>query len=242
MKKDFIKDFDDAWDRIQSNVPFAHTRYADGEICLMKGLPISHGSQATDVDKWTAPNKLTRLGKDLLGSLDCVDENYYYAISCDTSSKEDKNWLLNNIKQDRKYITFANLWINGNYNRFIDRVSGLKKGVTMLANQRGENSKYPFKVNDYMSFGDDCVNVWEDNWEEMLKILSSSFDRVSGETFFISVGPLSEVIIYYLWLTNPRNQYIDIGSCLDEFVHGRKTRPYMIEGSYYNKQICEMEL
>jgi hypothetical protein len=242
MKKDFIKEFDDAWARIESNVPFAHARYADGEICLMKGLPIGGGSQATDVDRWSAPPRFTAMGKDLRESLNCVDPNYYYAISCDSSNTEDKNWLLNNIKQDRNYITFANLWINGNYNRFIDRLGTLKKDIIVIANENGENKKYPFNVIEYMSFGNDCVNVWENNKSQIIKILMESFSNVHERTFFISVGPLSELIIYLLWKINPTNQYIDVGSALDEFVHGRKTRPYMIEGTLYNKQICEMEL
>lgn len=242
MKKDFIKDFEGAWNRIESNIPFTHARYADGEICLMKGLSIGGGSQATDVDRWSSPNGITKLGKDLYESLSCVDPNYYYAISCDSSSTTDKKWLLDNIKQDREYITFANLWINGNYGRFIDRLSTLKKDIIIIANENGENKKYPFNVSEYMSFGNDCVNVWEENYAQIMQILGESFYNTCGKTFFISVGPLSEVIIYHLWKINPRNQYIDIGSALDEFVHGRKTRPYMIDGSFYNKQICEMEL
>jgi hypothetical protein len=242
MKKLFKEDFDNAWNRIESNLPFAHARYADGEICLMKGIPIGGGSQATDVDRWSAPTGITKLGKDLRESLSCVDPYYYYAISCDSSNTEDKQWLLNNIKQDREYVTFANLWINGNYNRFIDRLTTLKKDITIIANENGENKKYPFNVSDYMSFGNDCVNVWEENKGQIMQILGESFNNTSGQTFFISVGPLSEAIIYLLWKLNPRNQYIDVGSALDEFVHGRKTRPYMIEGSFYNKQICEMEI
>lgn len=242
MKKSFKQDFLDAWDRIESNKPFAHSRYADGEICLMRGSPIGPGSQATDVDRWTAPDKMTKLGEDLKIALNHTDEEYYYAISCDTSSTLDKQFLLDNIQQDRKFITFANLWINGNYDDFFEKINSLDKSVIIFGNKNGETAKYPFEVEQYLSFGDNCVDTWEQFHQDIKDLLTNSFSECEGKTFLISVGPMSEVLIDHLWKINPKNQYIDMGSALDEFVHGRKTRHYMISESFYNKQICEMEV
>ena len=49
---------------------------------------------------------------------------------------------------------------------------------------------------------------------------------------------MSEVIIDYLWSINPSNQYIDVGSAIDEYIHGRKTRPYMYEQSEFYSREC----
>ena len=57
--------------------------------------------------------------------------------------------------------------------------------------------------------------------------------------FFISAGPLSEVLIDELYSENPNNRYIDVGSAIDEYVHGKVTRPYMLSGTMYNKEIVE---
>jgi hypothetical protein len=35
---------------------------------------------------------------------------------------------------------------------------------------------------------------------------------------------------------NPNNKYIDVGSSLDEFIHGKLTRPYMNPYSQYANQ------
>lgn len=242
MRKSFKDDFNDAWKRIESGIPFAHARYADGEIALSVGRGIGRGSQATEVDNWQAPNKMTKLGLEIFESMGHTDPDYYYAISCDTSSTADKNYLLSHIKQDRKYITFANLWINGNYNSFLDKIKSHKRPTIIIGNQNGENAKFPFEIENYLSFGNNCVETWETYSEDIKSTLNEGFGKLSGKTVFISVGPMSEAIIHHLWNLNPTNQYVDIGSALDEYVHGRKTRPYMITGTIYNTQICEMDV
>jgi hypothetical protein len=40
-----------------------------------------------------------------------------------------------------------------------------------------------------------------------------------------------------LYTNNPNNRYIDVGSAIDEIVHGKKTRPYMSENTIYSKEI-----
>lgn len=242
MKKSFREDFYNAWSRIESGIPFVHARYADGEIALSMGREIGRGSQATEVDKWKAPAKMTKLGREILESLCHTEPNYYYAISCDTSSVSDKNYLLSHIKQSREYITFANLWINANYNLFLEKIKTHKRPTIIIGNVSGENAKFPFDIENYLSFGNNCVETWEQYSNEIKDVLNIGIGNISGKTVFISVGPMSEAIIHHLWTVNPTNQYIDIGSALDEYIHGRKTRPYMIDGSYYNTQICEMEL
>jgi hypothetical protein len=57
--------------------------------------------------------------------------------------------------------------------------------------------------------------------------------QVENKTFFVSAGPVSEILIHKMYSSNPNNQYIDVGSSIDEFVHGRITRPYMNPTSQY---------
>ena len=42
-----------------------------------------------------------------------------------------------------------------------------------------------------------------------------------------------------MYKANPKNQYIDVGSSLDEFTHGRITRPYMDVNSPYSNEISK---
>jgi hypothetical protein len=234
--KDFKREFDRIWNLISSNENFVLARYADGEVGVMKG------HQVNGSDKWTSPSGKTKLGEDLIKTLYHTEPNYFYGISCECCDEESKKFLLGHIKQAKEYITYSNIFVNANYILFIENLKKLNKPITILGNIEGESKKYPFPVDSYVSFGDDCVEVWEEHRDEIRQLLSRNFKRVKNNTFFISVGPMSEVIIDYMFQIAPDNQYVDVGSGLAEFIHGRKTRPYMIEGSAYSKKCCQMEI
>ena len=234
----FNSDFIKIWDLIESDIPFAYSRYADGEIALIQGKAIQKGTQATDIDNWSCPNQITKLGIDLKNSLRHEEDNYFYAICCDCCDSTGKKFLLENIKQKREYITYSNLWINSNYKKFIEKIKQIKKPINLLCNQNAKNKNFPFLTKTTLLVPNDCVSVWENESDKIKEKLRTLFLNLKGETFFISVGPMSEVIIDYLWSINSSNQYIDVGSALDEYVHGRKTRPYMHEQSEFYFREC----
>jgi hypothetical protein len=74
-------------------------------------------TQASKIDKWSAPLGLTKVGEELLKTLNHTEDNYYYAISSVTDKLSDYNFLKNNIKQTEDKLTFVNLWINSNYQK-----------------------------------------------------------------------------------------------------------------------------
>jgi hypothetical protein len=63
--------------------------------------------------------------------------------------------------------------------------------------------------------------------------LIETYGQLENQLFFISCGPVSEIIIHKLYQNNPNNTYVDMGSSLDELIHGYKTRPYMDPNSRY---------
>jgi hypothetical protein len=77
----FTNDFEYFWNLIENGENFTFSRYADGEVMLMRGQPVLEFTQAYTVDKWKSPAILTKVGKELLDSLNHTEENYYYAIS-----------------------------------------------------------------------------------------------------------------------------------------------------------------
>lgn len=232
---DFHTDFDKFTTLIQSNTPFAFSRYADGEVALMKGIPIGMNSQAYNQDKWTAPAGITKVGIGLLESLQHTEPNYYYAISSDTDSIDDKSFLLSYIKTSN--ITFANLWINANYQKMKSFYEHLNKSVYVICNHTAKKSSFPFCVDVLFPFPDDCINYWELYGNEYIESLTNYSNQLNNKTFFVSAGPVSEILIHKMFINNPNNQYIDVGSSLDEFIHGAITRPYMNIDSQYSTEI-----
>jgi Asp-tRNA(Asn)/Glu-tRNA(Gln) amidotransferase A subunit family amidase len=85
--------------------------------------------------------------------------------------------------------------------------------------------------------------LYDKEYCDKLVILTSEiiekYSSMTNQLFFISCGPISEIIIDVLYKANPNNTYIDVGSSIDEFVHGYKTRPYMYNTSPYSKLISK---
>lgn len=233
----FNVDFEKFWFMIEKGENFTFTRYADGEVMLMNGNAVGSVTQASIVDKWSAPLGLTKVGKELIESLNHIEENYYYAISSLTDNLGDYNFLKQNIKQNEDKLTFVNLWINSNYQKTIEKYSLLKRPVHLICNYKARRENFPFTVASITPFPNDCVKFWEENGDFFISELLEIYKDKTNELFFISCGPVSEIIIDKLYTANPNNTYIDVGSSIDEFVHGYKTRPYMDKNSIYSQMI-----
>jgi hypothetical protein len=235
----FHKDFDYFWSMIENNINFTFTRYADGEVMLMNGSPVSEGTQAFNIDKWSAPLGLTKVGKELIATLNHTEDDYYYAISSVTDNIYDYNFLKSNIKQKEENITFVNLWINDNYGKTIEKYKTLNRPVNLICNYKAKRENFPFEIYSITPFPNDCVNFWEISGEAFIESILLETKDKQNELFFISCGPISEIIIHKLYESNSNNTYVDVGSSIDEFVHGYKTRPYMDPTSIYGKMISK---
>jgi hypothetical protein len=235
----FTEDFNLFWSKIENEENFSFARYADGEVRLMKGLDINHETQAYKIDKWKAPNKKTKVGIDLYNTLNHTEHNYYYAISGINDNINDYSFLIQNIKQNKNNVTFVNLWINNNYTRMIEKLKNLKREVILICNESAKEQNFPFPIKEIFHFPNDCVDFWEKESELFMNNLFDEFSNLENQLFFISCGPVSEIIIHGLYTKNPNNTYIDVGSSIDEFVHGYKTRPYMYEYTQYHKHISQ---
>jgi hypothetical protein len=235
MQNKFQTDFEYYTNLIKSDTNFAYARYADGEVGLMKGNAIGTNSQAFAVDRWTTPIGLNKVGEGLLKSLEHTETDYHYAISAHSDSIDDYTFLSDRIQNSNK--TFANLWINSNYQKMYEFYKTLDKSVYVICNHRARKENFPFKVNEIFPFPDDCIRYWLDYSEDYITQLIEYVSQLENQTFFVSAGPVSEILIDEMYRANPNNQYVDVGSSIDEFTHGRKTRPYMDPSSQYSKEI-----
>jgi hypothetical protein len=72
---------------------------------------------------------------------------------------------------------------------------------------------------------------------DLSQIIKEVSSKYSNTLFIVCCGPLSAVLIKLMFENNENNTYIDFGSSMDEFIHGKKTRPYMFENTQYSKMI-----
>ena len=142
-----------------------------------------------------------------------------------------------NIKHNDSNITFVNLWINANYQKTKNKMKSLKRDVILICNENAKIENFPFKVKELIPFPNNCISFWEENSSVYMDTLLKKFKDIKNELFFISCGPVSEIIINKLYTNNPYNSYVDVGSSIDEYVHSKITRPYMLPTSIYSKSI-----
>lgn len=240
MNDKFFEDFEFFTKLILSDKNFAYARYADGEVAVIQGRAVDTNSQAFVVDRWKSDVGVSVVAHQLLESLSHTEENYYYAISAPSDSVSDYSFLKSHIKTGN--ITFANLWINANYQKMKKFYETFTKPAYILCNHRANKQAFPFKILDHFPFPDNCIDYWLHHGDDYILQLLDYTTNVQNQTFFISCGPISEILIHRMYTTNPNNQYIDVGSSIDEFVHGVKTRPYMHSNSQYSKEVSAFSI
>ncbi|WP_086282690.1 hypothetical protein [Campylobacter devanensis] len=151
-------------------------------------------------------------------------------------------WYLNKIKN--RNITFANLLVNGNYKKFNDKFSTLKRDAILIANHRAKDKKIGnSNILKHYEVSDDCISFWENDTSggyELIERIKKDFGNQNDILYVVSAGPMSEAIIAKLYKNNKNNCYIDFSSSIDSFIHQKLTRTYMNENSNYAKQNCYM--
>lgn len=234
MKK-LSDEFDFFWNKILKGENFAFMRNADGELAIMEGRHV-----AAQEGNWSSPNHITKLGIAIYESLSLVAGNVYYAVSCPCCDRRAYYWYMSRI-QNRRNITFANLWINSNYPRFQVEFPKLRRDAVLIANYRAEGKRIGnLNVLRHYKISDDCISFWEDDAEQMINQIVTDFGDKKNILYVVSAGPMSGPIISALYKKNPDNCYVDFGSSIDPYYRDGITRPYMKKGNVYAKRNCWM--
>lgn len=237
MEKIYLKnEFDKFWEKIENKENFSLLRYADGERAVMTGKSIK------TIDNWVSPEGVSKLGRSLLDGLELDGDNLYYGISCPDCDIESYYWIRSRIKS--KNITFSNLFVNVNYNRFLELFKKLKRDAIVISNNNAEGKKFGnlniLKYYCPWSFNEDCFAFWENEASKMLKQIKQEFGDKNDILYIISAGPMSEPIIAELYKNNPNNTYIDFGCAVSEFIHESQNRPFINKNHPSASQNCWM--
>lgn len=234
MNKIFLKDeFNKFWSKIENKENFTLFRGGDGERSIMLG------EHVVAQEGWKSPDYVSKLGISLLNSLTLDYKNIYYGISCPCCDSPAYYWYSTRIKN--KNTTFANLWVNANYQNFIAKFGTLKRDAILIANYRAKDKKIGnLNILKHYEIDDDCINFWENNAPAMIEQIKKDFGDKNDLLYVLSAGPMSSPIIVELYKNNPNNCYIDFGSAIDIYYRKNISRPYMIENNIYAKRNCWM--
>jgi len=226
LKQDFTDDFLYLVEKIFANKEnTVFTRLNEGEYWLLIGNNFVGAGGL-----WrTRPN--SRLQKDLLNSLDVVDDSFVYGIAS-LQHPVANQWYKENIKGQK---TLATLFVNANWKHFKEIITNIKEEVVLVANEKGKDNEYPFKVKNYFWVPFDCVKYYEENEKEINKLVNR-LTRYKNRLILFSAWPLANILIYKCWKKNPNNRYIDVGSTLDPRIHWEPSRQYFFTNSKTARQ------
>lgn len=236
MRKIFLnQEFDKFMIKIKNNENFALMRNADGELAIMEGRAIS-----AQEGNWSSPMHLTSLGESIYESLKINDSKVFYAISCPCCDRRAYYWYMSRIV-NKQNITFANIWINANYNNFKIKFPEIKRDAILIANYRAEGHKIGnLNILKHYKISDDCISFWEESAAGMIEQIKKEYGEADNLLYVVSAGPMSGPIIAELFKNNPNNCYVDFGSSIDIYYREGLTRPYMEKNNRYAQRNCWM--
>jgi 2-polyprenyl-3-methyl-5-hydroxy-6-metoxy-1,4-benzoquinol methylase len=210
--QNFITDFDqfDFWGQT-----FAFVRFGDGERAICAGEPVECR------DGWKHDGSATQFAEDLNASLRFNNPDYYIGISDGCCDRRSRDWFLSKITAPMEQVTFANIFVNWNYRRFRQ----LELSGTFVVSSAGGDLTVP----DDLVTGEYDIDAIVD---QLLHV-----DR----PILLAAGPASCIIAHKYWLRaepHRRQAIVDVGSAIDEWTKGRKTRQYQFPGSGTAERIC----
>lgn len=228
MTGNFEKDFYFLFDLFKKNIKFSFSKYADGEYAILANRRI------TNCDGWTfIPDADAIYRKELLDSFTYKDDGYYVGISCPCCvDMNDVLWMRKFVGADSNHLTWANIFVNGNYDKFLQNFVPEFKNhdIILIASENATINELPFKIEKHIPV---TSVAWKDNFNLVEELPKEDYKE---KVFLFCAGPLGNMLAAKMWKYNKNNTYLDIGSTLNPWLVGYN-RGYLM-GSPTRNKIC----
>jgi len=256
MQKNFREHFSMFTNKIRNKENFAFSRYSDGELWILQNKELKLSADVIQVGEAKSPGvyqspdfkhydpiEHAAYQQKLVEAYKHRQKGYYKGISCSCCvGKENFDWQINLHGGDDESLTWANLWVNGNYPAFIMNTLPIfyNRDCVFVGHESADTSKLPFIKKDfrvgYNAFINDYAKI-----EEIKKWIKEN--NIENHLFLFSASTFSNLAIYELFKEFPNNSYVDIGTCLTPMMNMPTERDYLkgfwsYRGSQSLKQIC----
>jgi len=144
------------------------------------------------------------------------------------------------------YMTWSNLFVNGNYEKYLERIVPLfkTKKVIIVVNKSADISQLGFDIVKDFRVGTNCFINDVSIIDDLKKYISEN--DIRDHLVLVSAASLSNLIIHQLFREFPNNTYLDMGSTLNPIMkmEGWKgSREYLKEywmkqGRFYLEKNC----
>jgi len=225
--KFFREEIEKMYNRLNSRVPFAFSKYADGEWSAMNSVSLFNGEFKSD--------HTTQRSRDMLrASFVYRDPGYYVGISCPCCQGDSFEQMKQMSGQNDENLTFANIFVNSNYSfykeNFVPEYRNWK--VNLIANEVAKIDNLPFAVERFFPIK---VNAWVENLAVIDELKSL---ETQGELYLFCAGPFGNILSHQLWSHNKKNTYLDIGSTLNPWLQAEGFKRGYLYGSQDVAKVC----
>ena len=236
--KEFGLDFKKFLNKIKNKENFAITRFGDGELSIIEGNSLNLLNKGAGEFAYDATNNKYSKSRDLLEeSFKYRDKSYFVGVACRCCVGDEKfKHMVNLSEQNESNLTWANIFVNGNFNKFRNEfIPELKnRKLILVCHEASNTDNLPFVAESVYKVKADA---WLHNLD-LIDLLKNEIDNgLVDHVFLISAGPFANILVQQLHKHNKNNTYLDIGSVLDVDLKLPVTRGYLRGFNNLNK-IC----
>lgn len=218
---------------LKKRIPFCITRFGDGEYMVMEGKKIFLSNSKKEFDF----SGESHLQSTLINSFKHKQNNYFVGIPCPCCQpKEICNRMKKLSEQSEEKLTWANIFVNSNYNVFKSIIVPLFNKYTTTFVGQGNINNLKIKIDNSHLIG---PNAWVNNVDVYDKIRKQILDNNSNkELFLFAAGPFANILCYKLYKEFPENTFLNIGSVFNVDLGHGPNRGYL-KGSENLNKVCK---
>ena len=224
--------------KIENNEPFTVIRPNDGEYMILQG------THFVTQDKWSFSGG--NLQKDLFDYIRLAVSlpNSYVGIPCKGCWGEDKTkWYIDTFGIGKDTLTYGNLVCNKNWKIFTSYLIDNKTPFYYIGPGKEKSDK--MNVLDRYNIDEYQIHSWDTDKDDLMQKVdlwvADKLQNKEPSLFMFSAGPLTKVLIPFLFNKYPEHQFVDAGSSLDLFLKGGTNRLYVEPWQYYTNIVCDFE-
>jgi len=211
--KTFRSDIEKFKTKIANKENFTFSKFADGEWAVMQNKFLNNNEfQYVNGEEYVKAREL------LIDSFKYQNSNYYVGISCPCCQGVAFEEMKNFCGQPQERLTWANLWVNSNYQYYLDNIVPLYSAynIVLVANKNSKLDLLPFKPNIFCPIS---KNAWVEDISK-IDVLKNEISKnnMKGWLFLFCCGPFGNILAHQLTEFNNENTYLDVGSTLNPFL------------------------
>ena len=165
MEKTFRGDIEFFYDKLVNKENFGVTRFGDGELVIVRNNSIDLTDKNTGEFKYNPDDESDSFYREqLINSLTYKDDNYYVGCACPCCiGTKNSTSLRNKSEQKVENMTWANIFVNSNYNFFMEKFVPIfdSSDTYIVCNKHSDISNLPFKIKGGLTVG---TNAWKNDY------------------------------------------------------------------------------